>query len=198
MSARIIQKRFFQSTAFQVEYDGIKINKKDFNRQSESFVRYEEIPSGNFAVRIFDRRLIILSMIFGVLGAFGLLIEISSQPLRIGGLLGALAFIIIPILITWFARNEYIGLGRVGNGVVLQANKPSRQEVKSFVDALQNAKSAYLREIYLDKVPTATPQEELKLLLWLYEHGAINENELQIRRQRLQSPKPTGGFGFGI
>ena len=196
MSDSFTQKYLLSSRNFTIEYNGVRILEKGFNKQFSYFVSFENIPSTPFSLRMYDKTAIILTVVcsvFAVVIAIGIF---QSGQVTIGNILFFLALVGIPAALTWFTRKELAGLGVPGNGLILRANSPSMQAVQSFLQALQQAKITYLREAYFDKAAPDTSVDELQMLLWLKEHGAISNDEFEARKQNIPSSKPAGAIGF--
>ncbi len=196
MSDVITQRYLLSSRNYTIEYNGVRVFEKGFNKQFSYFIPFENVPSTAFSLRMYDKTAIILTVVcsvFAIVIAIGI---VQSGQVTIGNILFFLALVGIPAALTWFTRKELAGLGTPGNGLILRANRPSIQAVQSFLQALRQAKISYLREAYFDKATPNTSEDELQRLLWLKEHGAISNDEFEARKQNITSPKPAGVIGF--
>lgn len=196
MSDTITQRRLLSSRNYTIEYNGVRVFEKGLNKQYSYFVPFEEVPSTPFSLRMYDKTAIILTVVCSVAAIIIAIGFIQSGQITIGNVVFVLALVGIPAALTWFTRKELAGLGVPGNGLILRASQPSAQVVQAFLEALKQAKISYLREAYFDKSVADSPARELQVLLWLKEHGAISDAELQARKQNLSDTKPAGAIGF--
>lgn len=196
MNNVITQRYLLSSRNFTIEYNGVRVFEKGLNKQLSYFIPFEKVPNTPFSLRIYDKTAIMLTVVcsvFAVVIAIGVL---QSGQFGLGNILFLLALVGIPAALTWFTRKELAGLGVPGNGLILRANRPSGAAVQTFLQALQQAKTAYLREAYFDKATPNPSVDELQLLLWLKEHGAISNDEFEARKHNIHSSKPAGAIGF--
>ncbi len=196
MSDVFTQQYLLSSRNFTIEYNGVRVVEKGFNKQFSYFVPFEEVPSTPFSLRMYDKTAIILTIVCSVFAVVIAIGVFQSGQVTIGNILFVLALVGIPAALTWFTRKELAGLGVPGNGLILRANRPSPQAVQSFLQALHQAKISYMREAYFDKAAPNTAVDELQMLLWLKEHGAISKDEFEARKQNITSPKSAGAIGF--
>jgi hypothetical protein len=196
MSDAITQRYLISSRNFTIEYNGVRVLEKGFNKHYSYFVPFEEVPSTPFSLRMYDKTAIILTVVCSVAAVIIAIGFIQSGQVPIGNIVFIVALVGIPAALTWFTRKELAGLGVPGNGLILRANRPSAEAVQSFLQALKQAKISYLREAYFDKAASNTPAHELQVLLWLKEHGAISHEEFEARKQNLPAAKPAGTIGF--
>ena len=50
--------------------------------------------------------------------------------------------------------------------------------------------------MYFDKAAPDNPADEMKMLLWLKDHGAVSSDEFEARKQKMSPQKTTGTIGF--
>jgi hypothetical protein len=198
MEASLIQRHFLATTQFTTEYNGVRVARKGLNKQFAYLVPFEEIPSSPFALRVYEKAAIMLTVVCSVVALIMLISMLTSptNPLSIGGIITVVAFAGIPAAITWFTRKELTGFGVPVQGFIINANRPSREAVQSFLQSLHQAKLKYLREMYFDTPSNAAPADELKMLLWLKEQGAISADEFEARKPKGVQPTPSGSIGF--
>jgi hypothetical protein len=196
MSATLVQRRLLSSSTLTTEYNGIRIAEKGLNKQFSYFLPFEEVPSTPFSLRVFDKTAIILTVVccvFSVILAIGF---INSGQISVGNVLFIVCFAGIPAALTWFTRKDLAGFGVPNQGLILRADRPSRQDVQTFLQQVQQDKVAYLREMYFEKTTPENPAQELQILLWLKDHGAISDEEFAARKARQAAPKAAGALGF--
>lgn len=196
MSNSITQRRLLSSSSLTTEYNGIRVIEKGLNKQFSYFVPFEEIPSTSFSLRIYDKVAIMLTVVCSVFAVILAIGFISSGRITVANILFVALLAGIPAAVTWFSRKELTGLGVPGHGLILRANRPSRQAVQAFLQDVQQAKVLYLREMYFDKAAPDTPADELKKLLWLKEHGAISSDEFEVRKHQIAPAHTAGPLGF--
>jgi hypothetical protein len=192
------QRSLFSRQTYTLDYNGVMIHRSGVNHDLEEFIYYENIPATRYFSRRFRPITILVGFILAFVSCFGSLPLLS---VGLGHLFDNLFIILLPITaasILWFARQEYLGYGIPGNGFTLDANKPSRAVVRSFLQELHARKVAYLREVYLDHMDVTPTEAALRRLIWLKDLGTLSAEEFNERRRELGSEKSpsAGNFGF--
>jgi hypothetical protein len=128
-------------------------------------------------------------MVFGVFLVLGLWVQTTPQATGSpsSNIITLIILFLFPVLIMWFTRKELTGFGVSGNKFLVQSNKPSKKEVQEFLLTLQQTKTAYLREAYFEKANNVAPEEELRNLSWLRQQGIISQNDLEDRKQKIET-----------
>lgn len=195
----LTQKRILASETYTIEYNGVRILETGMNKKAEFLIPFENIPAGSFFRRSFRRDAIILCMFFGVLNFFIILGQINSSDFpQPQGIIVSLLMIVGPLSVLWYTRQEFVGFGLPGNGIIFHAMKPSRTAVTTFMEQLHQAKVSYLREVYLPEMRDIPAVEQLRRLIWLKEMGVISASEFTEQKQALgETSVGTTGIGFG-
>jgi hypothetical protein len=196
MATQLRQRHRMSSVTYTLEYNGVRVDEQGFNKNFSSFIRFEEIQPTPFFLRVFHKAAIVFSMFCGawlLVYLVGFFSDMPFNPVNYPIMLGLM---MVPTLTLWFSRTEVTGYGLPGNGLIITAHKPSRAEVQSFLQAVQEARVRYLRDVYLEHAPPVTPEEELRRLIWLKDVGVISAEELEARRGALFPAPAAGGMGF--
>lgn len=187
MQQSLTQKTLFRSTQYTIEYNGVRLLQRTLTKQVNVFVRFEEIPNTHFTLTVYHKFLLALALVIGLFAGFFAISMINDpqRAERVPGLLFFLVITAVPALLSWLTRKQFIGFSDEGHTFMLRANKPSQAAVATFLDQLRESKTAYLRDMYLNLGSDRSPSEQLRTLLWLKNHEAITQQELEEQKRKL-------------
>jgi hypothetical protein len=187
MHLTLRQRDSFKTIRMTITHSGVQVYEETLNKKHDSFVPFENISNEVFHMRRFRQWAILLTMVFGVFAAIGLWAQTTPQVTgsRVSNSITLVVLFLVPLLIMWFTRKEFTGFGVSNNAFLVRANKPSREEVHQFLQVLSEAKIGYLRETYFEQAKYASPEEELRNLIWLRKQQAISQDEFENRKQKI-------------
>ena len=172
----------------------VRILVKDTDGESEAFIEYEDITSTTRHRVQQDGKLYIAAISFAIFSVVGL----AANAAGVSSLMQWVPLWIIatPILFAFhFAKRRRYLLVDLANdkSIFFLYNKPSKQALSNFLQAMQEARKKYLRKAYYVINPNNDPQSELDKLQWLLDQEAITEAEFKEHSAALISPDDSEG-----
>ncbi len=170
---------------FTLLEDGLLYEERSlFLSRHEFKVPYEAIPREMFEAKVSSR--VALGFLAAILG-LGVLTFIVSFLDPYTDPRTPVVFLIAAIpfgVIFYLSRKHFVGYNCLGRTILFYKDKPSAQELETFLAHLQRRRSLRLK-VYFLNVKTASPTDELEKLVWLRNQGTITEEEFQKLKESL-------------
>ncbi len=191
MEQKLIQKKGFTTSSYELKKDGLFITRNSPSNSIEEEISYEEIT--NKVVRETSRQTFYIFIT--ILFAIG-----SLLPLFDGSIVGFIVFLIISIVFIILFRTSikktvhlYLNSNKV---ITIFANVPDTKTVDDFLDLLNKTVKAYLikKFVPLDKDLPIEPQ--LNSLKWLWDNNYIDEQQFKDYKAELLNKKDKTEIGF--
>lgn len=176
----LIQKSLGSREEYKILEDRVSIKKSNFNKSSESSVKFEEIGFELFWERTKPVLwLIPINVGFFILELYVLIDEYNKGvrfPKLLFWIFGALLFGTMAVY-SFFQRQETVYLTGGSSVLKLNAINPNASVVKEFIDELHHTMRSYYKANYGVIDPDLSKDESIRTFKWLREIKAINQME---------------------
>ncbi len=200
---RFVQKRAFETRVYTLGEEGVTVERRSPLETNEFMVRYERIGYDVVwkYVRLSQLPQLLYVPLF-ILGAIALVVSQSSDAgwsLAVVGAFVMVAFGLASIG-NWLNRTPN-KVFITGNAEGLQelemfADKPTREEVETFIAEIHKAARQYLRERYFKPDPYLHPEMQRNKFEWLLSAKAITEEEMFDMLKKLRTGGDDRNIGF--
>jgi hypothetical protein len=181
------QKYLNERRSFYLEPKRIRVLSKDANGEVEFYVPYEDLTSQVRYVTEQNGRLYIAAVSFGIFSLAGLAANFAGEPSLMRWVP---VWIVATVILFGFhlaKRRRYVLLDLTdGKSIFFLRDKPSEQQLSSFLESVQSRRRHYLRDSYFKIDPDNDPHSEVRKFKWLMGEGIITEVELEEMKKRLQ------------
>jgi hypothetical protein len=183
------QKYLGESRQFFLEPNRIRLITKNINGENEYYIGYESISTTTRTVTQQKGLLRVIGIMFVIFALTQLTLYFITKFSEYI----AFAIILAGVSLVFFALNFYqirryilVDLDNK-KSIFFIADKPSSEQLASFIKSLYQARKQYLRKKYYMINPSNSPQGELQKFQFLLNEEIISEAEFQAMKTALDS-----------
>lgn len=181
------QKKLGECRQFFLEPNQIRLIVKNLNGKNEFYCNYENIGPRTRNVTLQKGILLLLAVVISLVALVELILGLIIEQAGIivaAIILGCASFVLIGI--HFYRKRSYlfVELNNKKNMLFI-ADKPSAEQLASFIKSLYEARRDFCRSKYFIVDPDDEPAEQLLRLKWLLAQELISEDEYQQKKHLL-------------
>ena len=189
----LTQKRGTERKEFSLGETGVDVCEKNFSTSKKFHVYFENIPPKSQEFTDGPKSLIMGTIVAAVLASICLILAlIPSTSVKAD----APIFWAVTSLILSAKRKTLLLFVQNGAGLVLFKDKPSLQQVESFVEKLFKQRKIFLLKKYGRFSDEEGFEDKIARLSYLRAQEVISEQEFEAKREEFSAKKPSGSLGF--
>jgi len=178
------QKRIGESRQFFLESNRIRLITNDLNGENEYYIDYDSLSTTTRTATQQNGKVWLNAIGLGLFTLFVLvfgLLTNHTEVIVVAILSGSAALALFGL--HFYQKRRYL-LVELNNKkqIFFIADKPSPEQLASFIKALYEARNNYFRQKYTSLDPEDDPDERLARLKWLLKEELISEAEFQEKK----------------
>ena len=193
----LTQRRFLTKKEFTLEENGVAVFEKNLSRSKKYHVYFENIPPKGQEFTAGSKGFIVGSVIAAILAIICFIVllipgnKVEWDAPIFWGIMAAFLWALY-----FSTRKALLLFAQNGAGLVLFKDKPSPQNVESFVKKVFQQRNNYLLKKYGRFSDQETFENKMGRLNFLRAQEVIAESEFESKREEFTGKKPTGTLGF--
>jgi len=175
------QQYLGESRQFFLEPNRIRLITKNLNGENEYYIGYESISTTTRTITQQNGRVLLIAIAFGFFTLIGLILDfitIHSEFTGVAILFGSAALVFFCLHLYQKRRYFIVDLNNK-KSILFIANKPSPEQLASFIKSLYEQRRNFYRKKYFIVDSDDEPEEQLGRLKWLLSQEVISEAEFQ-------------------
>jgi len=200
METTLHQKAFLSQSWFQITDQGLKVTNKSLTRTNDFFVTFEDVGTKTLRYNKGKKGWLIAALILLVVSMGLLVMEKSGGDTDKNAYIIYLTFSVVCLVAYFltFKRSFYVVNNDNTNPISFLVNRPSREELDTFISTLKEKRKEYLLSKYGQVTKLLSYDKQYNTLNWLNQSEVLSKDEYLSKLEELNKlfsgSNPIGGF----
>lgn len=192
------QKSFVRTKKFSIEKDSLNVQTRTWLTYKKYQIPFEKMSNEVLEMTTYSKPLLWTSLIMGFLSITIFVSRLVGEEMEVNAdlLWGTLS--VLFGIATWFTKQSLIIVLGTDKSALFMKNKPSENEVRTFIEKVLTSREKYIDEILSSNSSGDSIISQLERLTWLKSNKSISEDEFEILKKELMlNTKQKKEIGFG-